>query len=281
MMERINLLPPHIKDAVDDSQTVILSKRTIYRDRKEALITLNIKEPEAMEQWDESSITKFDGQGGKPTYIAYQGRVYDVSASKLWQAGLHMKRHRAGQNLTAFLSAAPHGEEVFTRYPQVGTLKEKDARSLPALLSHLLERFPILRRHPHPVAVHFPIVFLLSVFVFDMLHVITGRPSFHDTSLFCLIAGLLTLPLAMMTGFFTWWLNYLAHPMRAVTRKIQLSSLLLFFSIGALYCRTQVPDVLDPLRTMSIFYLFLVLALWPLVIAIGYLGGSLVFPHEK
>jgi predicted heme/steroid binding protein/uncharacterized membrane protein len=234
-----------------------------------------------MEQWDESSLAKFDGQDGKPTHIAHQGRVYDVSASKLWREGLHMNRHRAGQDLTAFLSAEPHGEEVFTRYPQVGTLKEKESRALPAFLSHLLERFPILRRHPHPVAVHFPIVFFLSVFVFDILYVITGRSPFHDTSRFCLIAGLLMLPPAMMTGFYTWWLNYLAQPMTAVARKIQCSSLLLVLSTAALFWRTNVPDILDPLRTASILYLLLVLALWPLVITIGYIGGSLVFPHEK
>jgi predicted heme/steroid binding protein/uncharacterized membrane protein len=234
-----------------------------------------------MEQWDENSIKNFDGQDGKPTYIAYQDRVYDVSTSKLWREGLHMKRHQAGQDLTSFLSAAPHGEEVFTRYPQVGTLKGKEANPLPNFLSQLLERFPLLQRHPHPVAVHFPIVFFLSVFVWEMLYLATGRPSFHDTSLFCLIAGLLMLPPAMMTGFFTWWLNYLAQPMKAVAMKIQLSSLLLVLSTGALYWRTQVPDLLDPFRAASIFYLFLILALWPLVIVIGYIGGSLVFPHNK
>jgi predicted heme/steroid binding protein/uncharacterized membrane protein len=234
-----------------------------------------------MEQWDERSLAEFDGQNGKPIYIAYQGRVYDVSASKLWREGLHMKRHRAGQNLSGFLPAAPHGEEVFTRYPQVGTLKEKDAGPLPEFLSRLLERFPILRRHPHPVAVHFPIVFFLSVFLFDLLYLVTGNPSFFATSLYCLIAGLLMLPAAMMTGFYTWWLNYLAQPMKAVAMKIQLSSLLLVLSTGALFWRTQVPDLLDPFRTTSLFYLLLILALWPLVITIGYLGGSLVFPHEK
>jgi predicted heme/steroid binding protein/uncharacterized membrane protein len=234
-----------------------------------------------MEQWDENSITKFDGQEGKPTYIAYQGRVYDVSASKLWREGLHMKRHQAGQDLTGFLPAAPHGEEVFARYSQVGTLKEKDVRPLPNLLAQLLERFPVLRRHPHPVAVHFPIVFFLSVFIFDLLFIVTGNPSFHDTSLFCLIAGLLMLPPAMMTGFYTWWLNYLSQPMTAVARKIRWSSLLLVLSTAALYWRTNVPDVLDPLRTASILYLLLILAFWPLVITIGYIGGSLVFPHKK
>jgi len=237
-----------------------------------------------MKLWDEKTIAQYDGQDGKPVYIVYKGGVYDVSTSKLWGEGHHMKRHRAGQDLTDFLSAAPHGEEVFSRYPQVGILKDKEeheALPLPASLSRLLDRFPILRRHPHPIAVHFPIVFFLSVFVFDVLSLSTGRMAFHDTSLLCLYAGLLTLPGAMMTGFYTWWLNYLGQPMAAVARKILLSSLLLVLSTVALYLRTQVTDILHPFRLESAGYLFLVLAFWPLVITIGYLGGSLVFPHKR
>ena len=237
-----------------------------------------------MKLWDEKTIAQYDGRDGKPTYIIYKGGVYDVSNSKLWAGGLHMKRHGAGRDLTDFLSAAPHGEEVFSRYPQVGILKDKEeheALPIPAFLSRLLDRFPILRRHPHPVAVHFPIVFFLAVFFLDVLSLLTDRISFHDMSLLCLYAGLLTLPGAMMTGFYTWWLNYLAQPMAPVARKILLSSLLLVFSTAALFLRTGITDILHPFRLSSMIYLLLVLALWPLVVYIGYLGGSLVFPHRK
>lgn len=234
-----------------------------------------------MEQWDETSLAQFDGQDGKPVYIAYRGRVYDVSASKLWREGLHMKRHQAGRDLTDFLSAAPHGEDVFSRYPQVGLLLSKDESTLPAFLAGLLDRFPILRRHPHPIAVHFPLVFLLSVFVFDLLYIATGRHSFYDTSLFCLYGGLLMMPPAMMTGFYTWWVNYQAQAMKAVARKIQLSSLLLVLSTAILFWRTQGTDLLCPFRVQSLLYLVLVLLMWPLVIALGFIGGSLVFPHGK
>lgn len=237
-----------------------------------------------MKLWDEKTIAQYDGREEKPVYIVYQGRIYDVSTSELWRDGFHMKRHRAGRDLTDFLSAAPHGEEVFSRYPMVGILKEReghDALPLPAPLSRLLDRFPILRRHPHPVAVHFPVVFFLSVLVCDVLSLLTGRTVFHDTSLLCLYAGLLTLPGAMMTGFFTWWLNYLAQLMPAVSKKVLLSSLLLVLSTAALYLRIQVTDILHPFRLVTMLYLLLVLSFWPLVITIGYLGGSLVFPHKK
>ena len=37
-----------------------------------------------------------NGQDGKPAYIVHRGRVIDVSNSKLWKDGLHMRRHHAG-----------------------------------------------------------------------------------------------------------------------------------------------------------------------------------------
>ena len=42
------------------------------------------------------------------------------------------------------------------------------------------------------------------------------------------------MPVAMLTGLFTWWLNYLARPMRAVTLKIIMSAILLIAATGAL-----------------------------------------------
>ncbi|MBN1548617.1 MAG: cytochrome b5 [Syntrophaceae bacterium] len=234
-----------------------------------------------MEQWDENSLAQFDGQNSKQIYIAYRGRVYDVSQSKLWQGGLHMKRHYAAQDLTDFLQAAPHGEEVFSRYPQIGSYRSQKDQNLPESLSRLLDRFPILRRHPHPITIHFPIVFFLSVFILDVLYVITGRFAFYETSLFCLYAGLTMMPLAMMTGFYTWWVNYEAQAMKEVARKIQLSSLLLILSTAILFWRTNAADTLFPFRITSLLYLILVLAMWPLVITLGFIGGALVFPYGK
>lgn len=64
----------------------------------------------------------YNGQGGKPVYIAYKGDVYDVTGSTLWEGGSHFE-HVAGHDLTAELADAPHMEEVFERYPLVGKLK--------------------------------------------------------------------------------------------------------------------------------------------------------------
>jgi predicted heme/steroid binding protein len=64
-----------------------------------------------------------DGRNGRPAYISYNGLVYDVSASELWLSGRHQNRHDAGDDLTALMPLAPHGEDVIFRFPVVGRLE--------------------------------------------------------------------------------------------------------------------------------------------------------------
>ena len=77
-----------------------------------------------MKEFTPDELAKYNGQSGNPVYIAHDGKVYDVSESKLWRNGLHMKRHHAGQELTTDIQAAPHETDVLERYPQVGVLKK-------------------------------------------------------------------------------------------------------------------------------------------------------------
>jgi predicted heme/steroid binding protein/uncharacterized membrane protein len=236
-----------------------------------------------VQEFDGQSLAEFKGEKGKSVYIAYQGRVIDVSKSKYWRTGLHMKRHEAGRDLTADMEAAPHGTEVLDRYPQVGILKEKEegGRPMPNLLTRLLDRFPVLRRHPHPMLVHFPIVFLFSPTLFNLLYIVTGVQSFEATAFHCLGAGIFFTPLAILTGYFTWWLNYAAKPMRPVTIKIRFSLLLLTISVLAFIWRFLSPGVFISFTGGSILYFFLILSLIPIVTVIGWFGATLTFPLEK
>jgi len=63
-----------------------------------------------------------NGKNGKPTYIAYKGKVYDVSASSFWMDGEHLGMHNAGKDLTEDLEMAPHREETLARVKLVGEL---------------------------------------------------------------------------------------------------------------------------------------------------------------
>jgi len=63
-----------------------------------------------------------NGKNGKPAYIAYKGKVYDVSQSSFWLDGDHLGMHNAGKDLTEELEMAPHREETFQRVKLVGEL---------------------------------------------------------------------------------------------------------------------------------------------------------------
>jgi predicted heme/steroid binding protein len=68
-----------------------------------------------------AELAEFDGKNGKPVYVAYQGKVYDVSESDQWQGGDHMG-HTAGMDLTESMDVAPHADDVMGRFKVVGTL---------------------------------------------------------------------------------------------------------------------------------------------------------------
>lgn len=63
-----------------------------------------------------------DGKNGKPAYLVYKGKVYDVSDSSFWLDGEHLGMHNAGKDLTKELETAPHGEENLKRVKLIGDL---------------------------------------------------------------------------------------------------------------------------------------------------------------
>ena len=78
---------------------------------------------EKIQKFTAQEISQFDGKNGKPAYIAYKGKVYDVTDSYQWVGGEHLE-HVAGQDLTKQMDVAPHGEEVMERMKIVGILVE-------------------------------------------------------------------------------------------------------------------------------------------------------------
>ena len=66
-------------------------------------------------------LSKFNGKNGKPAYLAFKGKVYDVTSSSQWTDGDHLG-HEAGQDLTMAMDIAPHGEEVIAKMKIVGVL---------------------------------------------------------------------------------------------------------------------------------------------------------------
>jgi predicted heme/steroid binding protein len=68
-------------------------------------------------------LKKYDGSRGI-SYVAYKGKVYDISHSYQWKKGVHQIRHHAGFDLTAALKQAPHHPDLLFKFPVVGTLAD-------------------------------------------------------------------------------------------------------------------------------------------------------------
>jgi len=79
-----------------------------------------------MRIFTKEELKKYDGRNGL-VYVAYGGKVYDVSPSFLWKKGVHQVIHKAGCDLTEALKQAPHGADMLERFRIVGELLDLQA----------------------------------------------------------------------------------------------------------------------------------------------------------
>lgn len=237
---------------------------------------------DAMKTFTKEELAGFNGENGKPVYIAVGGKVYDASQSKLWRGGAHMRRHHSGADMSLEIAEAPHGKDVLERLTQVGVLApEGEKEEIPAL-PDIFVRIPFLRRHPHPMTVHFPIVFPMAAAVFTVLYLIFRWKGFDDAALCSLGAGALMTPVAIATGLLTWRINYMSRLMPQVIWKLSLSPVLLTGLAAAFFWRLNTPGILDHIGAEGFFYLLLVLGMAPVVSVIGWFGANLTFPiHDE
>lgn len=80
------------------------------------------KEKDAKRAISKRQLSLRNGQDKDDIWVAYDGKVYDVTESKLWRKGMHYE-HWAGQDLTKELGDAPHTDAVFEKFKVVGVLE--------------------------------------------------------------------------------------------------------------------------------------------------------------
>jgi predicted heme/steroid binding protein len=77
-------------------------------------------------------LARYDGKNGKPAYVAYKGKVHDVTKSFLWKNGRHQVLHSAGADLTHEIAQAPHSGDMLAKFRVVGLLHADTRSSLKA-----------------------------------------------------------------------------------------------------------------------------------------------------
>ena len=74
-------------------------------------------------QFTLEELSKYNGAGGSPAYVAVNGIVYDVSLSPVWGGGTHFGLY-AGKDLTLQFKACHSGEtKILNSLPKVGELR--------------------------------------------------------------------------------------------------------------------------------------------------------------
>ncbi len=223
-----------------------------------------------------NELKSYDGKEGRPAYVVYNGKVYDVSKSELWKGGVHMGRHKAGEDLTDFISMAPHETEVFDRVENVGTLEgEKVDASIErlAVLRNLYQKF-----HPHPILIHFPIgLFVFGAFM-QLIFLLSENRSFEFAAFYAITFGALGVFPAVAAGIFSWWINYDRTFTTIFKNKLAGSIILIMSVLFLVPLRFIVPDIALRLDTMSYIYNALIFVNVPVTLFIAYNGGKITWP---
>ena len=66
---------------------------------------------EELKEFTLEELKEFDGKDGRPAYVGYNGKVYDVTGLENSTDGGHFDLHMAGNDLTEFMKDAPHSKE--------------------------------------------------------------------------------------------------------------------------------------------------------------------------
>ena len=74
--------------------------------------------------FSEQQLALRNGRDMEQVWVAYKGKIYDVTHSRLWKTGIHYE-HWSGQDLTHEFPDAPHTDQVFSRFKQIGILIER------------------------------------------------------------------------------------------------------------------------------------------------------------
>jgi predicted heme/steroid binding protein/uncharacterized membrane protein len=224
-------------------------------------------------------LSKNNGKNGSPAYIAVDGKVWDMSSSKMWSNGHHVNTHHAGQDLSIALQAAPHSMKVMERFELVGEFVETEP-------NRPMREFPqpspliswILAKHPHPISAHFPIGLGIASSIFIFFSLLFDFKGLAEASFYNLILAAITAPLSAGAGLLSWYYNYGGVWTTVFRVKALLSVFLILILASAIVIRLMFLEQGESRTVYSFIYYVLVLLIAPTVASIGRFGGKITYP---
>ncbi|MFZ4456685.1 MAG: cytochrome b5 domain-containing protein [Bacteroidales bacterium] len=75
-----------------------------------------------LQHYTKSQLALRNGSDMDEIWIAFEGKIYDVTKSTYWKNGMHYGNF-AGQDLTDEFAKSPHGKRVFEKLTVIGLLK--------------------------------------------------------------------------------------------------------------------------------------------------------------
>ena len=219
-------------------------------------------------------LQKYNGKNGAKAYVAYKGKIYDVTGSSLWKDGIHKRIHEAGLDLTEAMANAPHAEEVFADFTVIATLKKSSKRKNDWAAWYQ-------KYHPHPMLVHFPIALHLFAAGADLLFFFQQEASYATAVFYTFFIAIIMGVFAMASGFFSWRINYnLAFTYHFIV-KISLATITLLLGIVGIAIYINNPDVVYLTSVPSIIYHSIILLTAAAVMVVAYHGGKITWPNKE
>ena len=215
-------------------------------------------------------LQNFDGKEGRKSYVSNEGKIYDVTDSKLWKNGKHAGKHFAGMDLSEALKTAPHGAEVLERFAHVGAIETiKETKEHPQEVT-FKDTVRALYRifHPHPMLIHFPMGLINFAVIMQIIYYFTGYPSFSTAGFYAIATAAVFLVPTMVSGFVSWWVNYNLTKNKIFMMKISFSFLLLLMCITEFFVGLNNGDE-------GMFYNIMLFLNVPVLAVIGFNGGKL------
>lgn len=227
-----------------------------------------------MKKFSPRELIEYDGKNGRRAFIAFNGKVYDVTDSSKWRDGLHFKAHSAGTDLSNALHEGTHGPEVLAGFPVVGDFDAAENISI-------FKRFLLYtaNRHVHSISSHFTVSsFVLSPIILICSMVIPEWRPLESLSFQLLIIGFLSLPFTIITGLIDWWVKYSYSLNSLIKKKLLFSASLLLVSTIIVLWRFFDPTLI--LVDSSFWPLYVCLNLFAFLCnaILGKVGGALTFP---